>query len=281
MKTMKSKAKAKVENVDEAVTVATETPDTVEKVETQSNQVEDLIVSTVKEIEAMKEDKAFSMVPKLLDNIDHDYFRLGGVMAHIQSEGWFMDKGHENFRAYIENECGIAYRKSMYLIAIYNGLVASGVAWEDVRSIGWTKLKEIAAILTPENVKEWVSLAGDMTVLQLQDYIRAKSAGSESASSAEKSEVTEPKKVSTMTFKVHEDQKATIREALDKCKHESGTETDTVALEYICLDYLGGTPVLKSVPSLKDMMIGKSVEEVLEVLGEAFPDLEMEVKMPA
>ncbi len=42
----------------------------------------------------------------------------------------------------------------------------------------------------------------------------------------------------TLTFKPHDDQFQTIKAALDKCKQESGTKHDTVALEYICLDYL-------------------------------------------
>lgn len=254
----------------------------VESVETTPD-VTDLIAKVALEIENLKEEKAFALVPKLMDSIESDYFRLGGVLAHIQSEGWFMDKGFENFRAYVEDGCGMAYRKSMYLIQIYNGLVASGVSWEKVKSLGWTKLKELSSILTPDNVDGWVATATDMTVLQLQDYIKAQTAGSTKETSAEKkSDAAEVKKVSTMTFKVHDDQKATIREALDKCKHETGTEVDTVALEHICLDFLGGESKLKAGPtlSLKDQMMAMSVEEVLETLGEAFPTLQMEVTLP-
>lgn len=264
----------------EVKTAKAPTVDTSEAVETLDS--EDMIVKTAHEIENMKEDKAFKLVPTLLDNIDHDYFRLGGVLSVIQQQGWYLDKGFENFRAYVEADCGMQYRKSMYLIQIYNGLVESGVAWDDVKHLGWTKLKELAAILTPDNVAEWVALAENMTVLQLQEYIKAQTAGSvEGGSKSDGKDVkSESKKTTTMTFKLHEDQKQTIREALDKCKHETGTEVDTVALENICLNFLGGESKLAKIPTLAELMTGKSAEEVLGVFGEVFPMVGIEATLP-
>ena len=64
---------------------ATAKPATVEKVETDEG--EDLIVTVAKEVENLGSNKAFNLVPKLLDNIDHDYFKLGGVLAKVQAEG--------------------------------------------------------------------------------------------------------------------------------------------------------------------------------------------------
>lgn len=276
----KPKAEAKPEApAQEVVKEKAKPAVAAEKVETtDATTTDDLIVKTAHEVENLKEDKAFKMVPQLLDNIDHDYFVLGGVLSVIQAQGWYMDKGFENFRAFVEGECGIAYRKAMYLVQIYNGLVASGVKWEDVKHLGWTKLKELSAILSPENVDEWVGIAESMTVLQLQEHIAKQSAGTSEAGTSDAA--TESKKTTTMTFKLHEDQKATIREALDKVKHETGTDSDTVALEHMALDYLGGDHKLKAVPTLAELMKGKSVEEVLEAVGEVFPDLEMEVSIP-
>lgn len=252
-----------------------------EKAEVEGQSIakeEDLIVKTAKEIENLKEEKAFKMVPSLLDNIDHDYFRLGGVLSMINGQGWFMDKNYENFRAFVESEAGIQYRKAMYLIEIYNGLVESGVLWDQVKSVGWTKMKEIARIITPENVTEWVDLATNMTTLQLQEHIKQKTAGD--SAKGEGKDLEEVKKTTTMTFKVHTDQKTTIREALVKCKHETGTDVDSVALEHICLDFLGGDHKLAKVPSLVEFMKSKSVEEVLEAFGQVFPDVEIEATLP-
>lgn len=279
MKLMKG-AKSKGVEAEPLAAVEQKEEVVVEKVDTSAaaSVESDLIVKTAHEVENLKEDKALALVPKLMDTIDHDYFKLGGVLSVIQAQGWYMDKGFENFRGYVEGECGMAYRKAMYLIQIYNGLVASGVKWEDVKHLGWTKLKELSSILSPDNVAEWVGIAENMTVIQLQEYISKQTAGTTEAGAKESA--AESKKTTTMTFKVHEDQKATIREALDKVKHETGTESDTVALEHMALDYLGGDHKLKAVPTLSELMKGKTVEEVLTAVGEVFPDLEMTVTVP-
>lgn len=240
----------------------------------------DLIEKTAHEIENLKEDKALKLVPSLLDNIDHDFFKLGGVLSLIQGNGWFMDQGYENFRAYVEAQTDIGYRKAIYLIGIYNGLVESGIKWEQVKHLGWTKLKELATLLTPNNVSEWVGLAENMTVLQLQEHIKSQTAGAAGKADAPSTDTTEAQKTTTKTFKLHADQKETVEAALDKCKHETGTDVDTVALEHICLDYLGGDSVIKKLPTLKELMQGKSVEEVLEVFGEVFPEVELEATLP-
>lgn len=243
------------------------------------NEDVDMIEKVANEVENLQEAKAMKMVPALLDGIDHDYFKLGGVLAVIQVHGWFMNSGHETFRAYVENECGIAYRKAMYLIQIYNGLVASGVKWSQVKHLGWTKLKELSSILTPENVEEWVAIAEGMTVIQLQEYIKQAAAASSQKADDHPDDSTQTK-VTTKTFKLHEDQKETVNEALAKCKNEMGTDADSVALEHICLDYLAGDAPMKKLPTLVELMKGKSMEEVLEAFSEIFPEANVTVEIP-
>lgn len=267
---------------EEAVESLTEkAPATVESADTSSAQTIDTgdqIIATAAEIEHLNETKAFKLVPSLLDDIDRNCFRLGGILSRIASMGWFMDKGFENMKQYIDSETDMGYRKARYLIGIYTGLVESGVTWDQVKHLGWTKLKDLAPHLTKENVDDWLLAVNGLTTLQIQDLIKKRTAAVKEGDSAAPA-ATESPKTTTMTFKLHEDQKATIREALDKCKHETGTEVDTVALENICLDYLGGTSKLKV--SLEELMKGKSAEEVLNVFSEVFPDVEISAVLPS
>jgi hypothetical protein len=284
MKTPVAKAAAAPEPEKTATKVAVKTAaaksakaEPVEKPEVDAN---DMIVKTAHEIENMKADKAFSLVPTLLDNIEHDYFRLGGVLSKMNNEGWYMEKGYETFKAYVEAECGINYRKAMYWIAIYNGLVESGVAWEKVKHLGWTKLKELAGILSAENVDDWVAVAESMTVLQLQEHIKQSTKGIAAGDSTEGEEGggdTNP--VTTKTFKLHTDQKQTVTDALEKAKHLLNTESDTVALEHICMEYLSGGKGKVKPQSLSEVMKDKSMEEVLQVVGEAFPKLVLQATL--
>lgn len=264
-KTLKLKKAEPIEV--EAEETETETESASESIE---DSAEDLIVKVASEVENMTGKKAFKTIPLLMDSIEHDYFKLGGILAKVQSEGWFMEKGYENFRGFVEAEVNMEYRKAMYFIAIYNGLVESGVAWSLVGHLGWTKLKELASLLTPENAEEWVGIAENMTVLQLIAYIKEqKKAASTEASDTDE----EVKKITTMTFKLHEDQKATIREGLTKAKETMKTDVDAVALEHVMLDFLAGDKKLKKQPTLEALMKAKSAEEVLETFGKVFPDV--------
>jgi len=65
---------------------------------------------------------------------------------------------------------------------------------------------------------------GELTVTQLKHVVKGADATS---------------KTTTVTFKVHEDQKETIGEALKKGKQEFKTDVDTVALHNIAQMYLG------------------------------------------
>jgi hypothetical protein len=49
-----------------------------------------------------------------------------------------------------------------------------------------------------------------------------------------------PKTITTKTFKLHPDQKELVEEMLTKAKDEGNTEFDTVALEYVAQNYIGG-----------------------------------------
>jgi hypothetical protein len=233
----------------------------------------DWLLMTATEIENLSEGDAYALVGKILDEQGVNDFRLGGVLAVIQENGWL--EGHESFKALCEQKFGLHYRKAMYLIQIYSDLVDNQIPWEKVKNLGWTKLKEIAHILTPENVDEWVKKAEALTVLQLQEAVKVflkKAEGSQGAEGA-----TTTSTVTTLTFKLHADQKETIRHALDKAKAEAKTEFDTVALEAICIGYLGGSVQAASATAgdLKGLMTQKTFEEVLEIFEQVFPQVEL------
>jgi len=238
----------------------------------------DLIVETAHELENLKKDVAFKLVSELAENVDYTYFKLGGVLSVIQSNNWYGDEGYETFRSFVETEYGIHYRKAMYLVAIYNGLVDSGVTWDSVKGLGWTKLKELAHLLTPQNVKKWVKVASDLTVLQLIEYIKEQNKGTlEKGKDAKDSDAAA---VSSMTFKVHKDQKEVIEEALEKAKGEANTEVNTVALEAICLSYMSGGKKAKAAPkkqTLAEQMGDHTWEQVLEEFEKLWPDVDISV----
>ena len=230
----------------------------------------DLLLKTAYDLESLDKAKAFELAESLIENAGFDDFRLGGVLAVIQANSWL--EGYESFKALIQDKFNLKYRKAMYLIEIYHSLVTKQIPWEKVKDLGWTKLQLIHKVLTLENLEDWVAKAKVLTAVQLDDLVKGKADG--------KPKVTSD--ISTLTFKVHGDQKDTIRNALDKAKAEVNTEFDSVALETICVGYLGGSISAASIPqaSLKDVMAAHSMEEVLAAFEVQFPGVDLTVAVP-
>lgn len=236
------------------------------------HEAEDQIAETAAQVEKLSKEEAIKLVPTLAEDVDYSYFKLGGVLSVIQSNNWWKDDGFDTFKSYIETSFGLQYRKAMYLVNIYNGLVDAEIPWSAVGQLGWTKLKELADILDKDNYKEWVKIAENRTVLQLQEYIREYKKGN-----LEKGEEAsaETSSVSSMTFKVHADQKETITQAIEKAKGEAETDVAAVALEAICMAYLSGGKI--KVPSLESLMKKYQPEDILEVFGKVHPSYDITV----
>lgn len=244
---------------------------TAEKTMVKEEVVEvDLIVQTAKEIGSLDREAAFEIVPSLIESVDFSYFKLGGVLSTIKENGWWEGESGK-FKDFIQDNFGIHYRKAQYLINIYDDLVEADIPWNKVSGLGWTKLKELASILNPDNVDEWVELANKLTTLNLKAAVKAFKAGELSTDGT-----TDPDTagVSTITFTVHPDQKETIKQAIEQALEEAQTEFKGVALEAICMNYLSGGSTKKApTPSLTSVMEKASIEQVFEAFELVFPDV--------
>lgn len=247
----------------------------------------DLIVKSSNAIEKLTKVKAFAMVSDLLNENDFNLFRVGGALAVIQDNGWFHDEGYESLKDFVEARYGMQYRKAMYWIQIYKNLVENEIPWDKVKDIGWSKLRMISDILTLENLEEYVELSKDMTQSQLADFIRQQKKGTiespEGKAPPKEDTIAEVKKLSTVSFKVHEDQKEIINEALDTAKNQADTEYDAVAFEAICMNFLSKDTKptkTKGYPTLRAAMKASTYEEVFEIFEELWPDIELSVTIP-
>lgn len=251
----------------------------------------DAIADTVQAVESVSQDVALPLVSEMLENRDFNQFRMGGLLSVIEANGFWREQGYDKFADFIEGYYGLKYRKANYLMNIYNYLVDSGVEWDNVKDVGWTKLKEFAKFLTVDNVDEWVERAEAMTVIALQEYIKTlDDEGNEKPAKKTKADnnPTDVKEVSTMTFKLHVDQKALVREALDQTKEKIDTEHDNVALEHISNELLSGSLGKKPKPvkqkSLAELIKAEydkdpdaAISTVLEIVAELYPEYDIHV----
>ncbi|ATS92308.1 hypothetical protein DLP05_067 [Stenotrophomonas phage vB_SmaS_DLP_5] len=230
---------------------------------------DDLFVSIAQEIEGLSKTKALNLADKLNENIEVDYFRLGGVLKVIYENTWF--EGHESFGAFVADKFGFAERKAKYLMEIYDHLVTKQIPFEKVSGLGWTKLKDLARHLTLENVDEWVAKALPLTVSELQALLKGSNGDAEGTTKVTSDE-------QTLKFKFKNDQVETVTSALNKAKAEVNTTYDTVALEAICTGYLGGSVGIAATgASLEEQMKSAGAKGVLELFDQLFPSVEITI----
>lgn len=279
-------AEANVGGVNVADTNAAEVLKTKTKVKAKKkidlsalSDTSDMLLQSAFSIENMTKEQALNAADELVNARGFDDFRLGGVLSVIERHKWA--DGYESFAAFVEQRYGLKYRKAKYLSHIYKNLVVNQIPWDKVSGIGWTKLKDLAELLTLENVDMWVEKAKNMTVLQLQEAVKAFLVGGEGGGGEGQKPEKLTSNVTTMTFKLHLDQKEIVRNALDKAKADLSTEVDTVALEGICTAYLGGTMtinVAKEGAPLEDVLKNYDAFEVLKVFSELHPEIDLVVK---
>lgn len=251
-----------------ATAVATANTTTPKQAKTKTG---DMIHDIAAEVEGLTKTKALNAADKLAENLDETYFRMGGVLKLISDNSWF--EGFESFDLFVFEKFGFAGRKARYLIHIYTELVTKQIPWEKVAHLGWTKLKELASVLTIENVDEWVGKAEKLTVAELIAALKATTNPTgDTSSGSTTSDVVQRK------FKLKQDQAEVVDTALAKAKGEIGTEFDNVALENICAGYVGGNIAVAK--PFAEQMKSQGWQKVLEVFGELWPTIDMDLKVP-
>jgi len=230
-----------------------------------------LIADLAAEIETSSKTKALNALDSLAENIEANYFKMGGYLVVVSNNSWF--EGYESFDAFVAEKFGFKARKAHYLMDIYKNLVDKQIPWEKVEHLGWTKLKELADILTLENLDEWVAKAEMLTVDQLRAAIKAKPEG-------EGAIKTTDDIVKLGPFKVKPDQAETITHALAKAKGEVQTEFDTVALENICSLYLSGNMGVIATSDPETTIASIGWEKTLEIFDKLFPEINITVGLP-
>lgn len=257
----------------EAATQTQQTQQAAPAVTTKPQKTGNVLLDAAAEIEGLTKTKALNMAERLIEEAGTNDFKLGGVLKKILEQSWF--EGSESFDAFVHTKFGFQARKARYLISIYENLVTKNIPWEKVSGLGWTKLKELAPILTLENVDEWVAKAEKLTVVEL---IAALKAGTPEAVDEAVKTTSDSTK---FTIKLKKDQLENVTQAIAKAKAEAQTEFDSEALNMICLGYnAGSSPVSAPAMSLEDMIKGAGPQKTLEIFDKLFPKINMQVEIP-
>lgn len=269
----KKQGSEKEGKMSSVTTVVEEKPITTTTTKKKTDKTGDLFVDIAHEIETLTKTKALNEAERLAENVEESYFRLGGVLKLIQDNSWF--EGYKDFPTFVREKYGFGDRKARYLQDIYTALVIKQIPWEKVHHLGWTKMKDLAPVLTLENLDEWIPKADKMTVTELMEAIKGSQGQVGVGGQAEQKLSNE---VVKFHFKLKKDQAEIVTQAIAKAKAEVKTEYDTVALENICAGYVGGTLGIKPAVSFEDQVKSFGMVKSLEIIADLFPKFDISVE---
>ena len=164
----------------------------------------DPLTCAAHEIENVSEAQAHRLAAEIAEASDFDAFRLGGLLARIHRERWYRGAGYPDFGSYVEARHGFKLRKALYLAAIYECVIDLGLTWQELRPVGWSKLKELVGVVDRDNARDWLATAAaeGMTVLKLHALVQAAKGGAAEGGGAAPRRGAAPA-ISDAQFKAH------------------------------------------------------------------------------
>lgn len=209
-------------------------------------QSDDPLVQLAKEMEGLtSQSEIETRIKALSEQSGFNDFVLGGLFTRLSEVGDFGE--FKSFGDYVQAMHDTKYRKARYLMAIYETLVGLQIPYDEVKHVGWTKLKELTPVLTAENYKDWMAKAVAMNTDSLIAEVKA---SLQSTMDTYGEQGDQPvKTVVSKTLKLHPDQLETFNAAVEMSKGVIGTDVDTVAVDHIMQEYLGNAPTKKAAPA--------------------------------
>jgi hypothetical protein len=224
----------------------------------------DPIQGTERQVLDLREEAAATRVKELVESTRRDLFELGGVLSLIREREWFRGQRlgeHTSFKDWAEAE-GLRPRKALYLASAFDRLVKSGASRGTLEDVGWAKLWELAPVLTPDNLEEWVGKTHGVTFEQLTEEVKRARRDARDGRDSRRANRKE------RLFRLYPDQHRALELALEQIKEELRIQDDNTALEWICQSYLACGMVVRRDPlELPDAPACRgALREVLQVL---------------
>jgi len=224
---------------------------------------------TTKAVTVSRAIKVRKEVIDLRKTIETNYLELAKRFSEIREKQYYRDYGFQSFASYCEMELGIKSRRAIYLSDIWNMVSEYHLSIPQIRSIGWTKAKELTRVLTADNAKELIALAKDMSVGELQQEVRK-------LASPGVTVTPPPTTLTKIEFRLDESEADVITSALEAAKSMIETENGTTALEHICSTWLqehedAAPPSVESIIAYVKRVFGVDLVEATTIVADS-PD---------
>jgi hypothetical protein len=161
---------------------------------------------------------------KISERVIQDYCELADLLFEVWEGQYHKEYGYKSFSDYVEAELDIRGRKAHFLVQITKTMRSLGIAWEEVREVGWRKMACITPLLTHENHEKWIEEAKTTSLTALSEKIKAEKKG----------EAPDENPTRRMGFQLDEDQYSIVQSALDYAKRYEEVKSNADAITRIC-----------------------------------------------
>lgn len=170
---------------------------------------------------------------------EESYWDLSVLLHDVHQNSYYVAWGHASWVDYIECELDMQKRKAQYLVSIQDwfGRMPPHIQqW--VRSLGWTKAKELVGIVDEENADEWREKLDGLSFRDMMDVLKGRSEEPDEEVEAGPAVTEQDDKPISMKFKLFAEQHDNVSRALERAKDMADSEKDGHALDLICTDFL-------------------------------------------
>ena len=171
-------------------------------------------------------------VMRIKDQIRRKWLQMGRVLSEIQLTLAYRELGFPNFQQYVEDRLGISPRWANYLVCMVRKTERFKISTEIVAKLDISKSLEIFRLNDPARAKKLVSqtIKQDMSLKEVKRQVAV------ALGRASDSELQTVRKV----WYFSPSQWTVINQAIKAVNLNTGSDSESYAIELIAADYLAG-----------------------------------------
>ena len=171
-------------------------------------------------------------VMRIKDQIRRKWLQMGRVLSEIQLTLAYRELGFPNFQQYVEDRLGISPRWANYLVCMVRKAERFKISTEIVAKLDISKSLEIFRLDDPEQAKKLVSqtIKQDMSLKEVKRQV---------AVALGRASESEPQTVRKVWY-FSPSQWTVIKQAINAVNLNTGSNSESYAIELIAADYLAG-----------------------------------------
>lgn len=173
---------------------------------------------------------------------EEESWALATLLHSAYEEAMYTGWGFASWKEYVEKELDFQQRKAEYLLAVgkwFSRMPQNAQEW--ARGLGFSKVRLITGIVTPENVAEWRRKLDGKTFREIDDMMKGARDGDGDAGAGDGGDGdggTDPNKLKNVNLKFFPEQYENWSRAIEVAKGMAESDKVSHAADLICTDFL-------------------------------------------